>query len=113
MPKAHRDGDLRTCGATTVVTGQSTVYVNNKLWAVEGDLNDHGQGALRAVLSQDIFIENKKAIVTPGDEAFPDDQHPEPDTWPSQGSDDVLPYQQKSQEAQRERKEKTSFQENI
>jgi hypothetical protein len=55
-------------------------------------LNSHGLGALRAVLSQDIFIENKKAIVTPGDQAAADSVHPEPNTWPSEGSDDVLPY---------------------
>ena len=38
---AHRQDDLRTCGAKTVVVGQSSVFVNNKLWAVEGDICDH------------------------------------------------------------------------
>ena len=37
MPGAHRDRDRRFCGAKTIVTGQSSVLVNNKLWAVEGD----------------------------------------------------------------------------
>lgn len=92
MPKAHRNGDSRTCGGTTIVTNQSTVYVNGELWSVVGDMNNHGQGALRAVLSQHIFIENKLAIVTPGDQAEVDNQHPEPDTWPLTGSADVLPY---------------------
>ena len=41
MPAAHRNGDLRTCGATTSVTGQSTVTVNGKLWAVLGDKDSH------------------------------------------------------------------------
>jgi len=37
MPAAHRHDDLRVCGATTIVSGQGTVFVNGKLWAVEGD----------------------------------------------------------------------------
>jgi len=48
MPPVHRHGDGRTCGATTVVSGQTTVKVNGKLWAVEGDGNSHGGGALSA-----------------------------------------------------------------
>lgn len=48
MPAVHRQGDTRTCGATTIVTGQSSVYANNKLISVNGDNNSHGGGALIA-----------------------------------------------------------------
>jgi uncharacterized Zn-binding protein involved in type VI secretion len=41
--KVHRNGDSRACGASTTVTGQSTVYVNNKLVAVQNDPNSHGR----------------------------------------------------------------------
>lgn len=46
MPAAHRDGDLRACGAKTVVTHQNFCMVNGKLWAVEGDPNTHDAGGL-------------------------------------------------------------------
>lgn len=46
MAGAHRHGDARVCGATTDVKLQSTVYVNEKLWAVKGDVNTHGGGGL-------------------------------------------------------------------
>ena len=48
MPSVHRDGDGRICGATTIVSGNSTVYANNKLVAVNGDPNSHGGGGLIA-----------------------------------------------------------------
>ena len=44
----HRHTDARSCGATTVVSGQGTVYSNNLLVSVNGDLNTHGGGALSA-----------------------------------------------------------------
>ena len=31
MPPIHRHNDARSCGATTTVTGQSTVYSNSEL----------------------------------------------------------------------------------
>lgn len=71
MPASHRHGDLRACGATTVVTGQSTVFVNNRLWAVDGDPNSHGGGALIPGLAPTVFIEGKQCIVL-GDQAAPD-----------------------------------------
>ena len=46
MPPAHRHDDARICGASTVVTHQKKVRVNGKLWAVRGDPNSHGGGAL-------------------------------------------------------------------
>jgi hypothetical protein len=44
----HRNGDSRLCGASTVVSGQSTVYINGMLASIEGDPNDHGDGSLTA-----------------------------------------------------------------
>ena len=31
MPAIHRHDDARACGATTVVSGNTTVYANSKL----------------------------------------------------------------------------------
>lgn len=99
MPyKAHRHGDSRVCGASTVVTNQSTVYVNNKLWAVEGDPNSHGAGALIPTAGEkNIIIEGKTVIVHGPDNASPDslcipigDPHCNPAT--AQGSDDTFCY---------------------
>ena len=63
MPiKAHRDGDARVCGASTVVTGQSTVFVNGKLWAVDNDPNSHGGGEL-APVDAGVYVEGKPVVV--------------------------------------------------
>jgi len=43
----HRQGDSRTCGATTV-TQISNVRVNNRNISTDGDPNTHGGGALKA-----------------------------------------------------------------
>jgi hypothetical protein len=48
MPAVHRHGDLRTCGATTTVTGQNSVFINGKLASVLDDPNSHGRGQLTA-----------------------------------------------------------------
>lgn len=69
--KAHRQGDLRSCGATTIVTGQNFVKVNGQLWAVEGDQNTHGGGALIAGGGRRVKINGKKTIAI-GDHASPD-----------------------------------------
>ena len=61
MPVVHRDTDLRVCGATTVVSGQSNVYANNLLISVNGDPNSHGGGALSAG-SRRVYI-NSIAVV--------------------------------------------------
>lgn len=45
MPAAHRHGDARVCGATTVVA-QTFCKVNGRPWAVLGDVNSHGDGQL-------------------------------------------------------------------
>jgi len=75
MPGAHRNGDSRFCGATTTVTGQSTVSVDDKLWAVDGDKNSHGAGFLIPVVGHTVFIEDKKIIVAIGDTATADNLH--------------------------------------
>jgi hypothetical protein len=62
--KVHRNGDSRACGASTTVTGQSTVYVNNKLVAVQNDPNSHGGGGLNASINPGtIFVENIEMVV--------------------------------------------------
>lgn len=94
MPGAHRVTDGRICGAVTSGSSQGTVFVNNKLWAVNGDPNSHGGGSLIAVYGpKNIFIEGKLVIVAPGDRAGPDAAlHPLPPTDPSTASPDVICY---------------------
>ena len=48
MASVHRHGDARTCGATTIVSTNSTVFCNDKLISVHGNVNTHGAGALTA-----------------------------------------------------------------
>tara|TARA_B100000035_G_scaffold235645_1_gene203893 strand:+ start:592 stop:903 length:312 start_codon:yes stop_codon:yes gene_type:complete len=43
----HRNGDSRSCGATTVAQ-QTNVRANNRPISIQGDPNTHGGGALRA-----------------------------------------------------------------
>jgi hypothetical protein len=65
MPAAHRAGDSRSCGAGTIVTGQGSVFSEKKLWAVNGDANSHGGGALTSAkgLAATVFAEKKPVIV--------------------------------------------------
>lgn len=72
MPAAHRNGDARNCGAVTVVIGQSTTFVEGRLWAVAGDINDHGDGQLIPT-GATVFIEGKLVIVNTPDDAVADD----------------------------------------
>lgn len=94
MPGAHRDADDRFCTALTIVTGQSTVFVNDLLWAVEGDQNSHGNGQLIAFYgAKNIFVENKLIICAVGDKATPDDfGHPAPPTDPKSSSTNTFVY---------------------
>lgn len=97
MPQAHRDGDSRVCGATTTVTGQSTVWVNGKLWSVLADPDDHGDGALINSTGSTVIIEGKPVIVNGPDHASPDTLcliigPPHCDPMTAQGSDDVYAY---------------------
>lgn len=84
--QAHRHGDARTCGAATVVTGQSTVFTNGRLASVDGDPNTHGDGQLIA-RSKNVYINGKLRVIVTND-AVPDDfQHPDPAA--ASGSPDV------------------------
>lgn len=93
MPGAHREKDSRFCGAETTVNGQSTVYVNSKLWSVEGDKCSHGHGDLKSVVGNTVKINGKKVICAVGDHATDDnkDHHP-PETYPKGKSDNVNVY---------------------
>ena len=71
MPSVHRSTDPRSCGATTVVVGQSSVYADQLLIAVDGDPNTHGDGNLIAG-SNNVFINNKLVVNHTPDEAAAD-----------------------------------------
>lgn len=94
MPGAHRHADARFCGATTTVVGQSSVSVNGRLWAVEGDPNTHGQGLLIAVYGNPcVTIEGKYVICAVGDAAGGDRQEHSPgQTDPRGHSNQVVVY---------------------
>lgn len=57
----HRHSDDRSCGATTVVSNQSTVTADGLLVSVEPDQNSHGGGALTSQ-ANGVFIEGKLVI---------------------------------------------------
>lgn len=93
MPKAHRNGDSRACGAKTVVTGQSTVFVNGKLWAVKDDPNTHSAGGLINTTGSTVFIEGKNVIVHGPDLAKVDGAgHVGSQDQTAEGSGDVYSY---------------------
>lgn len=99
MPGAHRNTDSRFCGATTIVVGQSTVFVNGLLWAVEGDYDTHcNEGQLSAVYgAKNVYINGKLVICAVGDTAAPDRagcviKHPSGATDPLGHSIDVVVY---------------------
>lgn len=66
----HRNSDSRSCGASTVVSGQDFVSVNGQLWAVEGDGDSDGGGAL--IATQSYIMINGKLVILQGDPAGPD-----------------------------------------
>lgn len=68
---AHRDGDGRACGAITISAQSRNVYVNSRLWSIDGDPNSHGGGNLIAA-TKNVFI-GGIAVVNIGDSALPDD----------------------------------------
>jgi hypothetical protein len=94
MPGAHRNNDGRICGATTTVVGQSTVFANGELIAVDGDPNTHGGGGLIAA-NANVYIEGKLAVNHTPENSAPDSlcvplgpPHCNPQT--SEGSPDVI-----------------------
>lgn len=73
MPGAHRNYDVRRCGGTTEVINQSTVFVNDLLWAVDGDpCKGHGGGGLCKPIygALNVWVEDKLIIVAVGDTAY-------------------------------------------
>lgn len=89
---AHRNGDLRQCSATTIVQGQTTVFVNDRLWSVQNDPNTHGEGRL-IPSGTTVFIEDKLVIVDKPDQASIDLLlHPTGLTDTAQGSSDTFAY---------------------
>lgn len=98
MPPVHLDTLLRFCGAATQVIGQSTVFGNNKLVAVEGDKDTHNDGGdlIQRYGLGNIIIEGKKMIVAMGDTAAPDSigsvVHPFSPTDPREGSNNIFAY---------------------
>lgn len=64
MPNVHRNNDSRSCGAKTIGTG-SQVFVNNQPVAIDGDINTHGGGRLKATTSN--VRVNGKNIAVRGD----------------------------------------------
>lgn len=72
MPGIHRNGDSRACGATTVVSGQSTVFINDKLVSVQGDPNSHGAGDLNASINPGTVFINDIEMVVNGSSAAAD-----------------------------------------
>lgn len=62
MPGVHRNGDQRACGAATIVAGQSSVYINNKLVSVDNDPNSHGGGNLKAN-NPKVYVNGKLVVI--------------------------------------------------
>jgi hypothetical protein len=95
MPfKAHRHDDPRVCGAKTTVENQTTVFVNNKLWAVKDSTNSDGNGQLIPT-GQTIFVENKLVICHTPDSSKADNKCPlDPHCVPATdgGSPDTVCY---------------------
>lgn len=94
---AHRNNDSRICGAVTTVQNQSSVYVNNELWAVLGSTNSHGAGGLINTTGEDIYVENLPIIVHGPDDSNQDNLCPivgEPHCNPqtAEGSPDTFCY---------------------
>jgi uncharacterized Zn-binding protein involved in type VI secretion len=79
MTLCHRIGDLRACGALTTAGPNQTsgILVDGKPWAVNGDLDSHGAGALISTLATFITI-NGVPVVVVGDQASPDNLCPIP-----------------------------------
>lgn len=92
MAAVHRDTDLRECGARTTVEGQSTVFVNGLLCAVENDPETHLEGRLVSQSAGTVTVENRKLIVITDTATGDLAGHPMPPTDPEQGSPNVNAY---------------------
>jgi uncharacterized Zn-binding protein involved in type VI secretion len=70
MPISHRNGDSRSCGASTIVSGQNFVTIDGQLWSVVGDPDSHGGGEL--INTQNFVTINGIYVILVGDPASPD-----------------------------------------
>jgi hypothetical protein len=67
--------------------------VNDKLWAVKDDQNDHERGDLVPLVGHNVYCEDKEVIVAIGDTAKPDLEGHEPgETDPVGKSSDTFAY---------------------
>ena len=73
----HRQGDARSCGATTN-TRITNVRVNNMFISVDGDTNTHGGGSLKASVTTGKTRAAGIPIIINGDNASPDSLCPIP-----------------------------------
>ena len=91
---AHRDKvDIRICLAFTDVKNQSTVFVNDQLWAVRGSGDTHPvhpAGPLINTTGSKVRIQDIPVIVHGPDHARPDQDRPDPYT--ASGSTNVFAY---------------------
>lgn len=92
MPPAHRHDDPRACGAKTVVLNQDSVTVNEKLWAVKGTTNNHGNGQLINSTGDSVTIHGIPVIVHGPDDSEADNIHPKSTPKTAGGSDNVSAY---------------------
>jgi len=70
MAFAHRNLDLRSCGATTIALGQNYVTIDGQFWAVAGDACSHGNGQL--IPQQNFISIDGKYVIGVGDHSSPD-----------------------------------------
>ncbi len=93
---AHRDDDKRACTGVTKVQNQSSVFVNDKLWAVLGteeQPGNHGGGPLINTSGDTVRIENQPVIVHGPDLAGIDGEgHALAKDETGEGSDNVFAY---------------------
>lgn len=73
----HRQGDSRSCGASTV-TRVTNVRVNNRPISVDRDTNTHGAGQLHASETVGKVRANNIAVILNGDSASSDNLCPIP-----------------------------------
>lgn len=85
--KVHRDGDQRDCEGKTTVREQKSVYVNDKLWAVKTDQDDHLDGQLKTKLAKNVYVEDK--LVAVKHDTAEGDRHNHQEPRAREGSDDV------------------------
>lgn len=86
----HRNTDSRGCGAKTTVVGQTTVFANQKLVAVNNDPETHGGGNLISVTNHRVYAENKKVIFLDDHASGDSADHDPPSTYPTEGSPNVF-----------------------